>query len=121
MYGLPEDFDGTFFIGRSVLMVGFSLGMTELIFDEDVSLGLFASYECSFADSENNIEYRRDESPITLSRLMQLIGCKVKSVDAERCGTLTLYFDKGHVFRCFDDTSGYESYDIGYKDKRIIV
>jgi hypothetical protein len=121
MYGLPEDFDGSFFVGRSVYTVAFSSGVMQLIFDEGVSIGLFASYECHFAGDETIIESRRDDSPITSSRLMQLVGCEVVSVNSEREGTLTLHFDKGHIFRCLDDKNGYESYDIGYGNKRIIV
>ena len=121
MYGLPEDFDGSFLVGRSVRTVAFSPCMTELIFDGDVSIGLLASYECHFAGDEKHVELRRVDVPVASSRLMQLLGHTVMSVDVERQGTLTLHFDGGHIFRCLDDACGYESYSIGYGKERIIV
>jgi hypothetical protein len=121
MYGLPEDFDGSFFVGRSVRTIAFSGCMTELIFDGDVAIGLLATYECHFAGDDKYVELRRIDAPVTSSRLMQLVGRKVVSVDAEKKGTLTLHFEGGHIFRCFDDACGYESYSIGHGSEEIIV
>ena len=121
MYGLPEDFDGSFFVGRSVWTVAFSGCMTELIFDGDVAIGLLASYECHFVGDNKYVELRRIDTAVTSSRLMQLLGHKVVSVDAERQGTLSLHFENGHVFRCFDNACGYESYSIRHGNERIIV
>lgn len=121
MYGLPVGFDGSFLIGRSVRTVAFSASMTELVFDENVSIGLFASYEYRLLGDGEFVELRRVDVPVTKSRLMQLLGHTVVAVDVEGEGTLTLHFDSGHVFRCFDDACGYESYTIGHGDGQIIV
>ena len=52
---------------------------------------------------------------------MQLVGCKVASVTAEQQGTLTLRFEGGHVFRCFDDQPDYECYRIAHGNDEIYV
>jgi hypothetical protein len=121
MYGLPEDFDGSFFVGHSLQTVVFSQCMLELIFDENVSIGVQSSYECRLTGDEGYVEAERLEVPIASSRLMQLLGRKVVRVEAERQGTLTLHFEGDHVFRCFDDCSGYESYSIGHGKEEIFV
>ena len=69
-----------------------------------------------------HLELRHRDATVTSSRLMQLLGHEVVSVDTEKeGGTLTLHFNGGHTFRCFDDANGYESYTIGCGDKEIIV
>jgi hypothetical protein len=121
MYGLAEDFDGSFFVGRLLRTVAFSRRTLDLIFDENVSIGLESSYECRLVGDEGYVEKERLEAPIASSRLMQLLGRKVLSVDTEREGTLTLHFEGGHVFRCFDDDPNYESYTISHGNDEIYV
>lgn len=121
MYGLPEDFTGSFFVGREVRSIVFSMNMIELIFDGEVSIGLQSAYELRLGDDDQYVEAHRVETQIESSRLMQLAGKKVASVDAQRDGTLTLRFEQGEMFRCFDDAVGYESYSIGHgKDETIV-
>jgi len=121
MYGLPEDFDGSFSVGRLLGTVAFSQNMVQLIFDEDVSIGVQSSYECRLVGAEEYVEAQRIEAPIASSRLMQLLGRKVTSVRGEQQGTLTLQFEGGHVFRCFDDLPNYESYSITHGKREIFV
>ncbi|HEV3416975.1 MAG TPA: hypothetical protein VG056_09190, partial [Pirellulales bacterium] len=58
MYGLPKDFDGSFFVGRFVRTIAFSQAMTQLIFDGDTSIGVMSSYECRIAGNEKYVELR---------------------------------------------------------------
>jgi hypothetical protein len=121
MYGLPEMFDASFFVGRTLQNVVFSQCMVELIFDGKVAIGIQSSYELQIADGTGYVKRNRVEEPIHSSRLMQLLGARVASVRAERDGTLTLDFEHGSVFRCFDDSPNYESYSIGHGEEETYV
>ncbi len=110
MYGLPEDFDGLFFVGCVLEIVSYTENSIFLGFGNDISITTESSYECQIASDEGYIEAQ--QPPVTFSKLMQLVGQKVVSVDVEQQGTLVLHFDAGHVIRCFDDQPAYESYRI---------
>jgi len=119
MYGLPEDFDGSFFVGCVLEIVSYTANSIFLGFGNEVSITSESSYECRFVGDEEYVETQRP--PVAFSRLMQLVGHRVASVDVEQQGTLVLHFDGGHVFRCFDDQAGYESYQIahGKEERRV--
>lgn len=119
MYGLPQDFDGLFFVGRELEIVSYTANSVFLGFGNDISITTESTYECRLVGNEECVE--RQQPPVAFSRLMQLVGRKVASVDAEQEGTLTLHFDGGHVFRCFDDQPGYESYRIAHGAEEIFV
>ncbi len=119
MYGLPEDFDGSFFIGCTLEIVSYTENSVFLGFGNEMSITTESSYECRFVDKEEYVEAQ--QPPVTFSRLMRLLGCKVASVDAKQEGTLTLHFEGGSVFRCFDDQPGYECYRIARGDEEIRV
>lgn len=121
MYGLPEHFDGLFFVGCEVQMVAFAPNMVQVIFDKEIAIGIHSSYELRLVGDKEYVEAQRVEVPIASSRLMQLLGHKVATVQAEREGTLTLCFDGGHVFRCFDDLPNYESYSITHGKDEIFI
>lgn len=119
MYGLPQDFNGVFFVGCELEIVSYTANSVFLGFGNDISITTESSYECRLVGDEEYVE--KQQPPVTFSRLMQLVGCKVASVGAEQQGTLTLHFDGGHVFRCFDDQPGYESYRIVHGAEEIFV
>jgi len=110
MYGLPDDFDGTFFVGLELELVSYSANTVSLIFNKDVSITIESSFEHRATPDQSDAEVQR--IPVSCSDLMQLLGLSVERVDAKTDGTLTLYFSGGHVFRCFDDAANYESYQI---------
>ena len=62
MYGLPEDFEGAFFVGRVLQTVAFSGHLIDIIFDGDVSIGVESSYECRLAGDEEYVESQRLET-----------------------------------------------------------
>lgn len=120
MYGLPEDFDASFFVGLELGYVTYSVNTVCLIFGKDVSISIESSFQHQATPNEADAEIQH--VPITTcSDLMQLLGRSVEAVNANADGTLTLTFSGGHVFRCFDDASGYESYSIEHGGERIIV
>jgi len=119
LYGLPEHFDPTGFIGRSLEIVSFTANTVHLVFDGDYSLTV-----------ESSFEHRREGRgkgpvrfgvPVRDPCLVSLIGRPVVSAEVERPGTLYLQFDDGQTLRCFDDSQDYESYKINCGGTEIIV
>lgn len=119
MYGLPEDFDGSFFVGRVLEYVTFSANSVALVFDSAVCLTIESSFE--YQPSGKNVQVERQCVPADSSTVMQLIGRSVEAVEFERAGTLTLHFVGGQVFRCFDDQAHYESYRIAHGNDETFV
>lgn len=110
MYKLPSDFDGAFFIGRTLEFITFSENSVAFAFDRRVSITVESSLQHQFgSDAEQGI---RQSVPLTESRLMQLLGCSVVQAKGDENGTLTIMFDNGHVLKVFDDQTCYESYAI---------
>lgn len=119
MYGLPEDFDPTGFVGRSVEIVSFTANTVHLAFDGDYSLTVESSFEHRSKGCSN--QPARFEVPVRDSGLMSLIGRPVVSAEVDKPGTLCLQFDDGQMFRCFDDSEEYESYKVNCGGTEIIV
>jgi hypothetical protein len=119
MYGLPQDFDGLFLVGRELEIVSYTANSIFLGFGNEVSITTESSYECRIVGDEELVEAQ--QPPVASSRLMQLVGHKVASVDVEQPGTLALHFDGGHVVRCFDDQPNYESYRIARGNEELRV
>lgn len=109
MHGLPEDFDAAFFVGRTLELVCFSENQVTLHFDGDLSLTIESSFSYKKASESSGQVVR---IPPSESQLMQLIGISVAEVSSSRGGTLVLTFSNEHVFRCFDDSTQFESYHI---------
>ena len=110
MLGLPEDFDGAFFVGRSLELVCFSEKQVCLQFGADTSITVESSFSYQRDSSESSVQVVN--VPASESDLMQLLGYSVAEVSASRDGTLVLTFTNGHVFRCSDDSRQFESYHI---------
>ncbi len=119
MYGLPKDFNASFFVGRTLEHVTFRQYAVDLGFDEHVSITVESSlqHQLSLDDVESEVQ----SIPLSHSRLMQLAGRGVTDVKGEVDGTLLLVFDNRHVLRIFDDRPNYESYSIRNGEQEIIV
>ena len=119
MYGLPSGFDTSRFVGRTLEQVSFSANTVHLTFDEDVSITIessLAHWTGEDVDHSNRITI-----PVSESRLMQLVGESISSVDASADGTLTVWFSNGHAIACYDDTPMYEAYRLRFGDEEIVV
>src|SRR5436190_17304186 len=116
MYGLPEDFDGSSFVGKRLDEVSFAEYVLFLNFEKDLWIRVESTYEFTH---EKVVE--RQKLPVSVSSLMQLVGCTVIACEGDSEGTLTLRFDKGFVFRCFDDIGNYECYCIRSGTREIYV
>ena len=116
MYGLPAGFDASGFVNRELVEVCFTVNTVHLAFDDDASITL----ESAFAlRSHQGAE--RQTPPIKASRLMGLIGQRVRSSHAHPDGTLTLEFEEGDALDCLDDSKEYESYKIRVDGREFIV
>jgi hypothetical protein len=119
MYGLPEGFDASRFVGCTLEQVSFSANTVHLSFDNDISITIEASFTHSMPGDTDRSE--RSSLPILESRLMQLVGQSIQAAQASSDGTLTLTFGNGQALVCYDDTPQYEAYCLKLGDDEIIV
>jgi hypothetical protein len=118
MYKLPKDFDGKFFLGRILENVSFSENTVFFGFGENITITAFSSLQHQISGSNESAVQR---APLTESKLMLLPGRSVIDVTGDQDGTLTLYFDNGHILRIFDDLPNYESFSISDGKREIYV
>lgn len=117
MYGLPKDFDGSFFVGKRIELVSFAAYHIWIGFEERISITI----ESSFAHQESALPSPAQSPPVESSSLMRLVGRMVTSVEADEYGTLSLTFDDGQILRCFDDTENYECYRISVGESEYFI
>jgi hypothetical protein len=119
MYGLPEDFDTSFLIGRRLDLVCFSANTVNFHFDG----GLHFTIESAYAHQspESGAADQLYEVPVLSSNIMQLLESLIIDGSATADGTLILTFDNGHKLKFLDTSKQYESYKIDHDDITIIV
>lgn len=116
VFGLPKDFDGSFFVGRSLLQV--CIGLHEVIFkfDEDVEVTVESEFKVA-AGGDGKVF----TSPIEGGRAsLVLLQEAVLQVRGVQDGTLTLTFPSG-VLELYDTSPHYESYQIRDGDQHYVV
>jgi len=118
MYGLPDDFDGTFLQGRELEQICFSRNQVYLHFSEQAEIMIEGSF--SYEETPGFAAPVESEVPPPHSALMKLLGAVITSVRGTREGTLRLDFDNGHRLTCFDRPK-YEAYQLRVGDRVIIV
>jgi hypothetical protein len=119
MYGLPKDFDPTFFVNQRLDHITFAEYTLYFSFDDKISITVNSSFQHLFEVAEQNEPVQK--MPLAESKLMQLIGHHVTQAHGEFEGTLTLVFDNGHILRIFDDDPHYECYSINDGNREIYV
>jgi hypothetical protein len=117
MYKLPLDFDGKFFIGKTLECISFAAYSVYFSFEDDITVTVESSLQ-HLVDSEGGI---KQSIPLSESRLMQLVGHAATQVLADADGTLEIIFDNGQSLKVFDDFANYESYAIKHGDIEIFV
>jgi hypothetical protein len=118
MYGLPADFDGRIFVGRTLELVCFAAYHFNLHFDQHIGVQVNGEYSLQM---DPGFEPEIIEPPDFHPGLTKLLEQPVKDASGSRDGTLTIHFSSGAVFTCYDRTPGYESYYIHIGDRWIIV
>jgi hypothetical protein len=118
MYGLPENFDCSFFDGRKVEMICITANQIYLHFDQELTLTIEGRY--SIQTSNLAISKSIQVPEIDLA-LFGTIEQPVLRSAAEPSGTLTLVFQSGYTVKCYDDTELYEAYRIQNGSSTIVV
>lgn len=116
MYGLPADSMHHASPNRELVEVSFTVNTVHLAFADDASITLESAFVLR---SDQGAE--RQAPPIKSSRLMGLIGQRVRSSHAQPDGTLTLEFEGGDGLDCLDDSKEYESYQIRINGREFVV
>jgi len=116
MYGLPSDFDSSFFIGRALVQVCFSSNQVSFLFEGDIGVIV----EGSFCHKGDGIEGMY-KIPVTTCGVMRLSGLTVRTATSSVDGTLSLGFDEGQALTFHDDSANYESYHIRRGESEIHV
>jgi len=118
MYGLPNDFNASRFIGYALELVCFSQNQVCFHFNERVSIVVL---------NELLHQYSSDALPKTIripvveSDLMRLLGHSIVQASGNEKGTLAITFDSGDILQFLDDSAHYESYTITFGDEEITV
>ncbi len=121
MYGLPEDFDGTKFVGRVLLQVCFGLYQLQLHFDGELSISVQSAVAYKQDRTGDLKRLSVPEIPASPPPLLKLLEHKIVKAFGDDKGTLTLEFDDGQMLQCLEEGSKYESYDINLGKSLIIV
>jgi hypothetical protein len=124
MYGLSRDLDLSFFVGKRLNFVTFSVNTISFGFDDRVSITLESSYQHQQpGDIKNHAIGCVQSVPARDSGLMSLIDRIVVAATAneEESGTLSLVFDDGQVLKCFEKPVPYESYSFTDGEQEYVV
>jgi hypothetical protein len=109
MFGLPHDFDPSFFKGLALFQVCIGQNVVTLSFEPQVSI-------TTEADLRIQLEEGKDELFEDLrgagAALIALISDEVLEAHAKTDGTLRLTFASGRWVEFYDDSPHYESYQI---------
>ena len=125
MYGLPEDFDGEMFVGRTIEQVCFTANQVAIHFDDDMNLVIEGEF--SLAGAGAGVSGAGDEGVHSGSTatprhaLARLVGAKVVRARGTRDGTLTIECESGDVLQVFDVSPMYQAYTISHRDQVLIV
>jgi hypothetical protein len=118
MYGLPDSFDPSVFVGRRLTAVTFAENVIVLEFDPHLSVSVFASVSYRTA---TDTELATDTPPVTQTRLVDLVGRVVTSAIARSWRDLVIELERDASITLVDDSETYESFVIGLGDREIIV
>jgi hypothetical protein len=122
MYGLPNELDLSFFVGKRLNSICFCEFVINFHFENNVHVMLESSYQHQRREDVENSRFGVQQSlPVSHSALMQLVGRTVASAEGDDEGTLSLSFDDGQVVRFFEHRSPYESYEFGDGEHLYVV
>jgi hypothetical protein len=121
MYGLPNDVDLDFLIGRTVDQV--AIGIHEVIFgfDEDIRITVYQEFR--YFDGQTESIWRPEEvgSSLMAGRTAALLGYPVENIDRHANGMLALTFANKSRLTIIDSSKEYESYDITRPGETIVI
>jgi hypothetical protein len=118
MYGLPEDFDASVFVGHDLEHIMFTSNTVFFSFGPELSVNTTSSflYRKEALGSET-----KQVVPVGSSDVMSLLGKSVKVSRSDRSGMLELTFDDGQMLTFYDDQPSFESYSLRVGKREIFV
>jgi len=120
MFKFPDEFDGSFLLGKTLEMVCFNTSQVYLHFDERVRIMIESAF--SYHRRENSDETEIiNKVPVKKSNLMQLLGQKVSGVQTDNDATMTLKFENGDIVKCYATFPNYECYHIWNGTTEVII
>jgi|SRR5271157_865564 len=118
MYGLPENTDLSFFTGKVLRQVCTGVNEVILHFDGDISLTI----QTDIGHRLGDVFAALYKLPIPATpMLVRLLHCSIIRTGIKPPGTLILEFSNGEAIEIYDACSEYESYQITYNGKIIVV
>lgn len=118
MYGLPEDFDASTFVGCELETVTFASNTIHLVFGADHSVTITDHLRYRV---EKGGDLRDDVLPVAESGLPALLGRSVERAEVRRPGDLLLHFKGGAMLSIEDHDEHYESYSLKTPTGEIFV
>jgi len=118
MYGIPENQDFSFLIGRRMLQLCIGLHQVQLNFDKGVSITIEGTFE-----HESPAGFVRHDVgvPESAASLVSLLGRAVESPERESASSLLVRFAGGRVLRLLDSSDTHESFQMYGPGVEIIV
>lgn len=119
MFGLPDDFDCDFLLGRILEQICINENTIYFHFDNRVFITVESAY--AYVGSERGAGEQLSEIPTFDVNVLRLLGSSVREATGTSDGTLILMFETGQALKIFDTSRQYESYKIDFNDKTIVV
>lgn len=118
MYGLPEDIDLNFLMGKRLIQICISTHQIIMRFDDDITISVESAIK--LFDDKGDVHLYEDNRSINQDLLM-LLENSISDVISNKTGTLILHFDNGNKVELNDDSAKYESYQIVGDGQTIVV
>jgi hypothetical protein len=118
MYGIPEETDWSFALGKELIMVCVGQHQLVLRFHGDVVISIEGRFEHV---SSGAVVKGESELPQRAASLMSLVGKTVGAIRAEDAKTLWIGFANGEALRIYDSSSNYEAFQITAPGVDIVV
>lgn len=126
MYGLPEDTDLTPLHGQELIQLNTTAFRFELLFQDVEFTAARISFQCAWmlqTDHGQPHEFISEaaEHSDAAAWLTRLIGQSIIATTILPPGTLRLGFSNGWQIDIVDDSPDYESFEIDFEGKLIVV
>ena len=118
MFGIRNASDFSFLLGKTVQLVCLGQYQTRIHL-EDANISIECKHRLFIVEGSKEIVWERDEFPS--EGISKLLGQTLSEVCLGANGALELTFSKGDRLSLFDDSQQYESFQVGYGDRPIVV
>ena len=99
-------------------MVCFNANQIYLHFDNHVTITVEGTL--TYQSASNGV-VQKLSPPVSETNLMQLVGHKLEQITGKSNGTLSLAFDDNSIVECLDTSPDYESYQLSFEGRLIVI